>query len=161
MGWQGLHTNFVASYARAVTSGSGLAGVFQSNSAYVSARWKLARTWSLQAVASYTINKDISPSYFPSSSGGHRTFGSRLGPAPTQRALRGWNLDIPTCNSSTAVSQRSATRLTSVAGPSPSAITFPGRWEDNHARSSSMNRNQNRLTCSATWTWCAAATPIS
>ena len=74
MGWQGLHTNFVASYARAVTSGSGLAGVFQSNSAYVSERWKLARTWSLQAVASYTINKDISPSYFPSSSGGHRIF---------------------------------------------------------------------------------------
>jgi hypothetical protein len=76
LGWQGLHTNFVASYARAVTSGSGLAGVFQSNSAYASARWKVARTWSLQAVASYTINKDISPSYFPTSSGGHRTLGA-------------------------------------------------------------------------------------
>jgi hypothetical protein len=76
MSWQGLHTNFAASYARAVTSGSGLAGVFQSNSADVSARWKLARTWSLQAAASYTINKDISPSYFPSSSGGHRVLGA-------------------------------------------------------------------------------------
>jgi len=75
-GWQGLHTNFVASYARAVTSGSGLAGVYQSNSAYLSGRWKLARTWSLQAVASYTINKNISPSYFPSSEGGHRTLGA-------------------------------------------------------------------------------------
>jgi hypothetical protein len=42
--WQGLHTNLAASYARAVTSGSGLSGVFQSNSADVSARWKLAPT---------------------------------------------------------------------------------------------------------------------
>jgi hypothetical protein len=70
--WQEARTNFAASYARSVTGGGGLVGVFQSNTADVSARWRLARTWSLGAIASYASNEDLSPSSFLSTQGGHR-----------------------------------------------------------------------------------------
>ena len=76
MGWQGLHTNFAASYLRVVTSGGGLVGAFHSNGANASVHWQLARTWSVGFAASYLINKDVTPSSFVSSSGGHTVFGT-------------------------------------------------------------------------------------
>jgi hypothetical protein len=75
-GWQGTHTNFAASYSRSVTGGGGLAGVYQSDTANASARWKLASTWSVGASADYVINKDLTPSSFISTGGGHRIVGS-------------------------------------------------------------------------------------
>jgi hypothetical protein len=71
IGWQGRHTNFAASYSRVVTSGGGLVGAFQSNNASADARWQLAHTWSVGAVPSYAINKNVTPYSFLSSPGGH------------------------------------------------------------------------------------------
>src|SRR5271163_1386680 len=76
MGWQGRHTNFAVSYGRTVTSGGGLAGAFLSNSASASGRWQLARTWNVGSVASYAINKNVTPASFSSNPGGHSVYGT-------------------------------------------------------------------------------------
>ena len=76
MAWQTHRTNFAASYLRVVTSGGGLVGAFHSNGANASGRWQLARTWGAGFVASYLITKDVTPSSFVSSSGGHTLSGT-------------------------------------------------------------------------------------
>jgi hypothetical protein len=68
--WQRRHTNLAASYGRIVTSGGGLVGAYLSNSASASARWQLAHTWTLGSTAAYAINKNVTPSFFQSTSGG-------------------------------------------------------------------------------------------
>jgi hypothetical protein len=76
IGWQKSHTNLAASYLRTVTGSVGVAGVFDSNSANGSASWQLARTWTVESAASYSINKNATP-FLPSSSpGGHSVSGS-------------------------------------------------------------------------------------
>jgi len=75
MGWQGRHTNFAAGYSRIVTGGGGLLGAFHSNSANASARWQLARTWTVGSVASYAIYKNVTPVFSLSSPGGHTVSG--------------------------------------------------------------------------------------
>jgi hypothetical protein len=74
--WQRPHTNFVASYARTVTSGGGLVGSYSSNSAGATARWQMARTWTAGAGANYSIIKVVSPFLFSSTSGGHTIAGT-------------------------------------------------------------------------------------
>ena len=76
MGWQGRHTNFAAGYSRIVTGGGGLLGAFHSNSANASARWQLARTWTVGSAASYAIYKNVTPFFFLSSPGGHTVSGT-------------------------------------------------------------------------------------
>jgi hypothetical protein len=77
MGWQGQHTNFAANYSRGVSGGGGLVGAFQNNSASASAKWQLARAWSVGAAANYAINKNVTPASFLSTQGGgHSIFGS-------------------------------------------------------------------------------------
>jgi len=76
MGWQGLHTNFAASYSRTVSGGGGLVGAYHSNSANASARWQLARTWNVGSAASYAIYKNVTPFFFLASPGGHTVSGT-------------------------------------------------------------------------------------
>lgn len=76
MGWQARHTNYTARYSRIVVGGGGLVGVFKSDTAAVTARWQFARTWSAGAVATYGNNKDVTPSSFLSTEGGHSIFGT-------------------------------------------------------------------------------------
>jgi hypothetical protein len=75
VGWQGSHTSFVASYSRAVAESVGLLGAFDANSANASARWQLARTWTVASAASYVINKNATIVDSSSSSGGHSVSG--------------------------------------------------------------------------------------
>jgi len=75
MGWQGRHTSFAARYAHIVSGGGGLQGAFNSNSAGASARWQMARTWTLGSTASYSINKNVSQ-FSQSNPGGHALSGA-------------------------------------------------------------------------------------
>jgi hypothetical protein len=76
IGWQGRHANVATSYSRIVGAGAGLVGVFQSNIARVYTRWQPARTWSVGSSGSYANNKDLTPSSFLSSQGGHTILGT-------------------------------------------------------------------------------------
>ncbi len=76
VGWQGSHTNFVASYSRTVTGGLGLPGAFDSNNTNASARLQMARTWTVELTASYSINNNVTPLFSPSSPGGHTISGT-------------------------------------------------------------------------------------
>ncbi len=75
-GWQRSHTNFVASYSRAVTGGVGLPGAFDSNNANAFARWRIARTWTIELAVNYATNKNVTPSFSLSSPGGHTISGT-------------------------------------------------------------------------------------
>jgi hypothetical protein len=76
MGWQRPHTNFVASYARTVTSGGGLLGTFNSNSAFATARWQMLRRWTSDASVNYSIVKVTNPLLIASTQGGHTIAGT-------------------------------------------------------------------------------------
>jgi hypothetical protein len=76
MGWQGPHTNFVAGYERTVTSGGGLLGTFNSNSAVAIARWQMLRKWTSEAKVNYSIIKGVNPFLISSTQGGHTIAGS-------------------------------------------------------------------------------------
>lgn len=75
-GWQGLHTNFAASYARQVTAGGGLLGAFKSDNASALASWQISHTWTTGASAKYTINKVATPLSSFAAENGHAIFGS-------------------------------------------------------------------------------------
>jgi hypothetical protein len=71
-GWQQSHTNFSATYSKSVTAGGGLLGTFDSNSASGAARWRISRTWTVGASATYSILKSVaSLPFFSSTQGGH------------------------------------------------------------------------------------------
>jgi hypothetical protein len=76
MGWQGPHTNFVASYEKTVTSGGGLLGTFNSNSAIATARWQMLSKWTSEANVNYSIIKVVNPFLISSTEGGHTIAGS-------------------------------------------------------------------------------------
>ena len=76
IGWQKSRANFVASYSRTVTGGVGLPGVFNSNNANASVRLQIARAWVAEAIAAYSINKNVTPSFSSFSSGGHTVTGT-------------------------------------------------------------------------------------
>jgi len=76
VGWQGSRTSLAASYSRIVTGAGGLNGLFESNTANVSARWQMSRTWTLGLSASYSAHQDIIPAQSFASTGGHTTFGA-------------------------------------------------------------------------------------
>jgi hypothetical protein len=76
MGWQGRHTNFSASFSRVVGGGGGLVGAFESLYAGASGRWLFARDWSAGFVGTYLNNKNVTPSTFLSTEGGHSILGT-------------------------------------------------------------------------------------
>ena len=78
VGWQRSHPNFAASYSRSITGTTGLSGVFDLNSANASVSWQFARTWIAGSQASYTINKNATPSFALSDPGGHSLSGTIL-----------------------------------------------------------------------------------
>jgi hypothetical protein len=71
MGWQERRTNFVAGYARTVTSGRGLVGTFASNSASATFRWQMLRKWTSGAGISYSSYKTVDALLVSSTEGGH------------------------------------------------------------------------------------------
>jgi hypothetical protein len=71
MGWQERHTNFVAGYARTVTSGRGLVGTFTSNSASATGRWQMLQKWTSGAGISYSSYKTVDALLVSSTEGGH------------------------------------------------------------------------------------------
>ena len=73
LGWQGTHTSLAASFGRTVTSGAGVVGAFQSDSANLSARWRLSRTWTAGVAGIYSEINDVTPKQFYSSTGGGHT----------------------------------------------------------------------------------------
>jgi hypothetical protein len=87
MGWQGLHTNFAASYSEAVTAGDGLLGAYDSKSANASARWQISRTWTAGVSAEYAINKSISEPLSFGSENGHTVSGSATVQHPIKKQV--------------------------------------------------------------------------
>jgi hypothetical protein len=71
VGWQGVHTNFSASYMQSVTGGGGLLGAFHTMNVNAVARWQMARTWTTSASGSYSDNKTVSALLFSSGMSGH------------------------------------------------------------------------------------------
>jgi hypothetical protein len=78
VGWQGTRTSFAASYLRTVTGGGGLIGAFNSNNGAALARWQVARTWTLDSTASYSVTKNANALFVASSPGGHTFSGTIL-----------------------------------------------------------------------------------
>jgi hypothetical protein len=78
VGWQGHRANLAAGYSRSVTAGGGLIGAFNSNAANASARWQIARRWSIGSVAGYAVYKNITPLVASANPGGHSISGSIL-----------------------------------------------------------------------------------
>jgi hypothetical protein len=75
MGWQGRLTSFAASGSRAISTGGGLVGASQTDSANASLRRQLTRTLSASTGGGYTDNRvlDASPAF---NTGGHTISGS-------------------------------------------------------------------------------------
>jgi hypothetical protein len=76
IGWQQQHTNLAANYSRAVTAGSGLLGVYLSESANLSWHWLLTRTWSVGAGGTYALNRTAESLPGLIEQGGHSISGS-------------------------------------------------------------------------------------
>jgi hypothetical protein len=75
-GWQGRHTNVSASYSHVVFGGGGLVGVFKSDQFNVFGRWQVARYWNLGVTGGYGNNRNVTPSAFLSTEGGHSIYGT-------------------------------------------------------------------------------------
>jgi hypothetical protein len=71
MGWQTGRVNIAASYSREISGAGGLLGAFKSNFTSVSARWQMARNWTLGSAANYGSNTSATPLSFSSNQGGH------------------------------------------------------------------------------------------
>lgn len=71
VGWQGRHTNVSGSYSHTVFGGGGLVGVFKSDVFNTFGRWQFARYWNLGATGGYGNNRNVTPSAFLSTEGGH------------------------------------------------------------------------------------------
>jgi hypothetical protein len=71
IGWQERHTSFAASYTQAVSGGGGLLGTYHSDSGNLSARWQIARTWTIGSQASYAITNNVSSSMSQANPGGY------------------------------------------------------------------------------------------
>ncbi len=86
--WQEDEINISGSYSRSVAGGGGLFGAFNTTLANASARWRFARTWTVQSTAGYNIRKSVDPLYFFSESGGHSISGTAQLEHPLGERLR-------------------------------------------------------------------------
>ena len=73
IGWQGSYTSLAASYSHRTTEGGGLGVAVRSSSVDASARWQLARTFTVGLGANYSINSVVNSS--PGDTGGHTVSG--------------------------------------------------------------------------------------
>ena len=76
MSWQRERTSLAASYSRTVTGGGGLLGAMSANTANASARWQVARTWTVGSTVGYAIFKNVTPLSLSSNQGGHSISGT-------------------------------------------------------------------------------------
>jgi hypothetical protein len=76
LSWQGQRTSLAASYSRMVSGGGGLTGAYHSNTASISGRWQLSRTWTAGLSASYWLYQTLTPFFFGSSSNGRTVSGT-------------------------------------------------------------------------------------
>jgi hypothetical protein len=76
VGWQRSQTNFAASYSRTVSGAGGLVGAFHATSANANGSWRLARTWTAGAAASYTTQINVLPAIFAAGQGGRSIQGT-------------------------------------------------------------------------------------
>jgi hypothetical protein len=86
--WQGNQTNFAASYSKSVAGGGGLFGAFNTTMANASARWRFARTWTIQSTVNYNLRKSVTPLFFFSESGGRSISGTATLEHPLSEHLR-------------------------------------------------------------------------
>ena len=61
VGYQGKSGNLAASYSRAITSGEGLLGAFNTNSASLAGGWNFFRTWIASLSVSYSSTSNATP----------------------------------------------------------------------------------------------------
>jgi hypothetical protein len=76
MARQTARTNFVASYSRTITGGSGLLGTFSSDSVNGALRLQAARTWTMGSAVIYRNDRNITPHFSSSNPGGHTITGT-------------------------------------------------------------------------------------
>ena len=61
VGYQGKSGNLAAGYSRAITSGEGLLGAFNTNSASLAGGWNFFRTWIASVSVSYSSTSNATP----------------------------------------------------------------------------------------------------
>jgi hypothetical protein len=76
LGWRGQRTSFALSGSRAVTSGNGIVGAWETSSANGSGIWRMARTWTASLDGSYSRIATVSPQFSSSLRGGNTATGS-------------------------------------------------------------------------------------
>jgi len=76
IGWQRNRASIAANYSRTVSGSVGLLGAFQSNYANASARWQLARSWTLGLTTTDASFKNVASTYPGSIPGGHTIWGT-------------------------------------------------------------------------------------
>ena len=81
-GWQGQRTTLAANYSHVVSGGGGLNGAFHSETAGVSANWKMTRDWNTGVAATYADSTSLTPLFLNSFGG--RTIAGTL---TAQRAV--------------------------------------------------------------------------
>lgn len=59
--WIGRHTNLAGSYSRVVGGGGGLLGAYATDTAALSGRWVMAKTWNAGIAANYYVLKNVTP----------------------------------------------------------------------------------------------------
>ena len=74
--WEKSHAGVSIGYARAVTSGGGLLGEYNSNSANGGLHWQLSRDWTIDSAASYFISENVGSQLSSSNPGGHGVTGT-------------------------------------------------------------------------------------
>jgi hypothetical protein len=74
IGWQGDRGSLVANYRQTATTGGGLIGSHESKNASASASWRMARTWTAGATATYSIYGSVAN--VSGQQGGHTVSGT-------------------------------------------------------------------------------------
>ncbi len=74
--WEKSHAGVSIGYARAVTSGGGFLGEYNSNSANGGLHWQLSRDWTIDSAASYFISENVGSQLSSSNPGGHGVTGT-------------------------------------------------------------------------------------
>jgi hypothetical protein len=76
LSWQGQRTNVAISYSHAISGGGGLSGAVNSDSATLSLRRQLARTFDASVSGGYAQNKVLGSPLFGGSNDGHSISGT-------------------------------------------------------------------------------------
>jgi len=74
--WQLSRINVAGSYTRTVSGAGGLAGAFHLESGSADVTWQFARSWSANASANYSTQRNVLPSLLSGTPGGHTISGT-------------------------------------------------------------------------------------